>query len=101
MACMVGCHKPADKWEIIAMNQSTAPCEISMDIGPGAGVNAPDLAGGERRLLLTGSTNLVIRTLKVVWSRKQQVFTPGVEVPLGKSYDIDVDTDGSVVTSIK
>jgi hypothetical protein len=32
-----GCrHAPSGPWQIVADNKSQSPCELSMDIGPGA-----------------------------------------------------------------
>lgn len=95
------CKSSPRNWEIVADNQSATPCEVSMDIGPGSGLNAPDLGGGERRVLQTGSAPLEVRAVKVVWNRKQQVFTPRVEVPVGNRYSIRIDRDGNITTSLK
>lgn len=101
LVSIAGCKSAPTKWEIVADNQSSAPCEVQMDIGPGNGVNAPDLGGGERRVLLTGSAQLQVRTVKVVWNRRQQVFTPRVAVPLGKQYHVTIEKDGNVTTSLE
>src|SRR5262245_17059242 len=98
---LTGCKSAPQKWEIVADNESASSCEVSMDIGPGDGVNAPDLGGGEKRILQSGSAPLEVRTVKVVWNRRQQVFTPRVEVPLGKQFNIKIDPKGNVTTTLK
>ena len=96
-----GCGRAAAKhWQIVAQNQTQGPCEVAMDIGSLGGVNAPDLAGGERRVLRSGGETLIINTVKVVHNRQQLVFRPLLDVPVGKTYLVSVDPSGMVRTSI-
>jgi len=96
-----GCRERAERpWEIVAHNQSGSWCEVAVNMGPGSQANAPDLANGERRVLLTGSTKQIIHTVKVVCNRREQIVRLEVEVPTGKSYLIPVEADGQVRTSV-
>ena len=97
---LAGCRRAPKEWRIIAHNQSAGYAEVSMDIGPGAGINAPDLAGGERRVLMSGSSEMVVRAVKVVVNRRQAVFSPKVEVPLGKGYILTIGSHGDVRGSL-
>src|SRR5690348_4780879 len=83
---VVGCRKAPAESQIVALNQSIGTAEVYVAADPGAGINAPDMAAGERRILMTGSGDLVVRTVKVVVKRRQTVFSPNTEVSLGKCY---------------
>ena len=100
---LFGCEQAAKrKWEIVAENQSNAPCTVSVDLGGGtfndARVN--DLPQGKRWVLLSAVPKVVIRSVKVVCRQQEQEIKPDVELPVGKQYLIQVAVDGRVSASI-
>src|ERR1051325_4927112 len=100
LAALAGCKRPATPWQVVAINKSDHTCEVSMDVGPGDGVNAPDLAAGETRVLLAGSAPLTGRTGKGVGKRKQQVFSPRVDVPTGRKFVLSIDAAGAASSAV-
>ena len=108
LLCLLGCQKAGEpkagesKWEIVAENQSDAPCAVSVDLGGGTFNDARvgDLAQGKRWVLLSAVPKVIVRSAKVVRNGQEQEVKPNVEVPVGKRYLILVTADGKLKTSM-
>jgi len=90
------------EWEIIVANNSELPCSIFVTLGADANYNAKveNVAKEESIVLVSGISDTVVRTVKVVRGQDEQTLAPNMVLPVGKRYAIMVGTDGKLEASV-
>lgn len=106
---LAGCGGPL-QWEVTAENQSDGPCSFFVTLGSdGNGhanveseshANVENVGQGETLALISGNTNTVVKSVKVMRGDEEQSLTPNTELPIGKRFAIVVRPDGRVETSV-
>jgi hypothetical protein len=90
------------EWEVTVENKSEVPCSffVTMRADGSSKANVDDVAKGKTITLIGGSGETIIKTVKVVRGKDEQVLTPDTKLVDGKRYAIVVDADGKVATSV-
>ncbi len=101
-AALPGCGG-SRQWEITAENKSDVPCSVAVVMGPDSNRTAKvsDLTKERAYVLIAGSSTMIVRSVKVVRGKEEQILKPDVELSPGKRYVIVVGEDGKVEASIK
>jgi len=100
--CLVpGCRNVEVRpWQVVVQNKTGLWCEVNVATGPGPDANAPDLGPQERRVLRSGTENLVVHSAKIVYNRQEHVIRPEIEVQPGKICLIVIEADGQVKAEV-
>lgn len=90
------------EWEVTVENKGDVPCSffVTMRADGSGKANVDDVAKGKAVKLIGGSGETIIKTVKVVRGKDEQVLTPDTKLVDGKRYAIVVDADGKVATSV-
>jgi hypothetical protein len=91
------------EWEITAENKADAACSIVVThtIGGGNGnAKVDDLGKGKTIVLVGGSGETTVQTVKVVRGNEEQTITPNQKLIAGKRFVIVVGIDGKASTSL-
>src|SRR5438270_12756366 len=84
-----GCSSQRE-WEVTVENKGDVPCSFFATMrADGSGkANVDDVAKGKAIKLIGGSGETVIKTVKVVRGKDEQVLTPDAKLTDGKRYAI-------------
>ena len=90
------------QWEVTVENKSDRPCSFFVSLGTNGdnNVKVEHVAQGESISLITGISNTVVRTVKVVRGDDEQTLAPNMALPVGKKYAIKVEADGKLDASV-
>ncbi len=90
------------EWEVTVENKGDVPCSffVTMRADGSSKANVADVGKGKALKLIGGGGETVIKTVKVIRGKDEQVLTPDAKLVDGKRYAIVVDADGKVVTSV-
>jgi len=97
-----GCGGGQREWEVTVENQGKVPCSFFVTLGADGSskANVDDVAKGKPVVLIAGSGDTIVHTIKVVCGTDEQVLTPDAKLLSGKRYAIVVNPDGKVATSV-
>ena len=92
-----GCDRGVrPQWEVTVENRGDVPCSFAITLGDGGKANVDGIPKGKPVTLIAGSTDTVVRTIKVVRGADEQALTPNAVLPIGKRCSIVVGADGKV-----
>jgi hypothetical protein len=97
-----GCGSGQREWEITVENQGKVPCSFFVTLGADGSskANLDGVAKGKPVVLIAGSGDTIVHTIKVVCGSEQQTLMPDAKLASGKRYAIVVNMDGKVTTSV-
>jgi hypothetical protein len=97
------CDSNSRNWEITAENKSALPCSIVIIYGEDSSASArvDALEKGRAHVLVSGSVETPIRSVKVVLRKDEEVLKPDVRLTAGKRYAIVVAADGEVTAAVE